>query len=381
MRKASTLLAALSAMVAVGLPASAQTQGRTSSAQIQVWNVSLKLVNSTRAEIEDPDAVWRTAFRRMASSDYAFRPDLITVLEVPFRDKGFVDQRVEEILGEGYGHVHSDYGVSFCETNRHNDCGNTMLFWRSARFSKARDASGDPEVTRWPQFSKNGDDDCDDPGDVNNHNGSVVHDQIAMRLDDVEHGKAVVLAGLHLAAGAPTSCVAKNLEKVSDRLEYTWSNRPLTVVTGDLNERVDIHAGDGTARSHWRPETDTACWYEQFSALHPDRDACQRFSSWYYDAIWAENAEANPDPGICPHWTYGNHVADYSQADSCESPRGRIDYVWIRYEDDSGIRQELSHAQIREKIDRAGADRGYYESSAKADRYSDHRALHMLITW
>lgn len=380
MRRLSTFLAALCVVASGVTPVSAQGQQPTSPEQIQVWNTSLKLVNSTAEQINDPTAPWRDAFEAMGSSEYQYRPDLITVLEVPFKDQDEVKQEIELRFGEPYGSVHSDYGVTFCENNRSNDCGNTLLVWRAARFSKVTNASGVAEVQRWAQYDdNNGDGDCDDSGDLNKHETTVVPDQIAAKLKDAAKGKTLVLAGLHLANGAPPACVAKNLKKVSDHLESTWPNRPLTVVTGDFNEPVDPHHLSEES-THWRPETDTGCWYEQFSALHPDRSTCQLFTSWYYDAIWAENAGANPSDGICRHWTIGNLKATYSTADGCGSAVKRIDYIWVRYEDSTGARQELSLAQIQQKIEEAGTDR-YQESTPEAERYSDHRALYTRVLW
>lgn len=381
MRRLSTFFVALAAATLLApVPASGQGQGTTSAEQIQIWNVSLKLVNSTTEQINDPAAPWRDAFEAMASSGYQHKPDLITVLEVPFKDQGEVKEEIELRFSEPYGSVHSDYGVTYCENNRSNDCGNTLLVWRAARFSKVVNASGAAEVQRWAQFDdNNADGDCDDSGDLNKHDTTVVPDQIAARLNDNLKAKALVLSGLHLANGAPPSCVAKNLKKVSDLLESTWSNRPLTVVTGDFNEPVDPHHLTET-NDHWRRETDTGCWYEQFSALHVERSTCQLFSSWYYDAIWAENAGANPHDGICRHWTIGNLKATYGTADGCGSAVKRIDYMWIRYEDASGARQELSLGQIQDKIEEAGTDR-YQENVTPAERYSDHRALYMRVRW
>lgn len=383
MRRFSTLLAALFALtIAVTPPAPAQTQGNTTSEQIQIWNASLKLVNSTGAGTE---TAWKAAFKEMASSQYQYRPDLITVLEVPFKDQDVVKTYAENTLGAQYGSVHSDYGVTFCENNRSNDCGNTMLLWRSARLSKVSDASGAAEVERWAQFSdKNGDGDCDDAGDLNKHDGVVVPDQIVARLKDDVKGKALVFSGVHFQEGATDACLARNLKKVSDFFESRWPNRPLTVVTGDFNENVDIHAHDATyGNEHWRKETDTSCWYEQFSALRPDRTACQLFSSHYYDAVWAENPDPTVNHGICRHWTKANEETQYTTADdACTSDRGRIDFVWIRYEDSTGTRIEYSLTGIQAKIEQAGADRGYYETSTgERQRYSDHRALHARIRW
>lgn len=75
----------------------------------------------------------------------------------------------------------------------------------------------------------------------------------------------------------------------------------------------------------------------------------------------------------------GNTIANYSTADGCDSDRTRIDFVWIRYEDGNGNRLDLSLSGIQAKIQAAGADRGYYQTTDR--RYSDHRGLHTRVIW
>ncbi len=367
----------------------------TGANQLQFWNVSLRLVNPPDTNWDK--TVWKSAFDRMA--EYANRPDIISVLEVPWHRRGDVMGEIEADLGvtnaEEYKFVHTDAKSPDCKTGTGDEdgklaCGNTMIVFRVGRVHRVCDTSGCEPPLRWKKYEQSPDGKCS--------SRAPYDDLIAVRLYDELQKKHLVVVSLHLGADDPQECVAPNLEKMNNKVEYNYAQRPLTIVAGDFNKHPDPRYKDDSKASSWRREERKACWYKRFSQTHPDGGCSltltQEWSFPYYDAIWVTNSSGPDD--ICDQWTSQNGrlggASGTAAANDCDNANEnfkhkRIDYIWLRYETPDGVAIEEDKAYADAQIEVASADRGFFDPSpANQDsgdeiRYSDHRALHALIYW
>lgn len=385
-------VALLGAVVALTLlPAPAESQENADANLIQVWNVSLHLVDKTDAQVAATNASWRSAFKEIAATT-TYTPDLISVLEAPFRDKGTVLQEIEKRLDADYDTVHSDKTSSACRTTRSDNCGNTLMVYRTARFQQVC-PGGMCEVLRWPRI-ENGDKNC---GTAEPNPG-----QLAAQFLDKDQEKKLVFVSLHLPAQAPPKCMAPNVKRMNDLVEKKWKTRLLTIVAGDFNEPPDDHGALGRdAATHdqsyeeWRKETDPSCWYRKMSQSHTGDDCTTLAGSdWtfpYYDTVWEKQAGTNPSDEICRKWTLGNAgvPAANDEWDRCDSRKNRVDYIWVRYETPDGmaVRKDAGDVYPDQQIHSADVDKGYFDptpdqfGSGDEVRYSDHRALWAVVYW
>jgi hypothetical protein len=372
----------LSVVVVLGalhVPAAAQPSFTTEN-ELQIWNTSLKLVNYP----DDWDGDWRLVFRRMtaAQGDEATptpRPDIISILEVPWDMRKKVMAEVEETLGTtdatDYASVHVDAKTPYCKgikspSKKLVDCGNTLVAYRVARLG-VECPNGSCRVMRWKQILRGSNGGC------SARNPYI--DQIAVRLNDLAQDRVVTFVSLHLSSKNP-HCVGPSLKDMNDRLEGSdvWRDRPLTIVAGDFNEKPDQAN---------RNEEDPACWYRSFAAHHSEDctiDSGDEYSFPYFDLVWAKNSDSTE--AICNHWTFGHNPLKQENDPDCSLSAGRIDYLWSRYEasdgtaitfDDPAAAKEYAHSQTS----RSWTDRGYADTGSTNVRYSDHRALFATVFW
>lgn len=379
---------------------------------INVWKVSLRMV--------DPPAgwegAWKGAFKQMASDPYL--PDVVTALEVPDGREADVVEELRVALGVAvgtYASTHVDDGNTYCEGRgtaakpASKDCGNTMIIFRKSRFTRICDSKLGPNncAERWKHVYKT---------DGSCGSQPLYDNQLAIRLadsldkDSAGNPRRFVVAGVHWPTGLTPSCVLDNLKRMNDRLEQAWPTRVITFLTGDFNAKPMVAPENppqfSTANRDWRQEgrkadgtpdpAKKACWYQRLSATVGDvcSDALGR-SFPYYDAVWEEGGPArltSVDDPICTQWTKYTHddadgtaydPASQGTHDSCQSDNGRIDFIWVRFEDSSGTAIDVSDkAYPQSQILEAKTDRGWFLSDAgTAKLYSDHRSLSSVVLW
>ncbi len=379
-------------------------QTPTPKSEVLVWKTSLKLANSSNAN-------WRGSFIQMADqTQYSQRPDVITVLEVPqYVGGSYVDSQdvlleVQKHWGTSFLRRHMDEGNANCGTASDQlsspntaDCGNTAIFYDSARLSPLA-------VKKWSRFEYNS-----STGQCV-QNASTKPDQFAVKFKDLAASgtgatMSVLVAALHLPPppqSNPTqpTCVIKNVELTNDTLETFSPTRHITLITGDFNSNVDPDKDLGGEPSTWRDEDSHVCWYKLISQTHEGEASapCSLTKSFpYYDTVWIrEGAGVIGDPAICNDWTKTNEgPSSWNSAfDSCtltnpnnqDKPRGRIDFIFVRYENSSGVaitKPAADRTFANARIPSAGTDRGWYIDPATGleGRYSDHRNVFAKITW
>jgi hypothetical protein len=187
----------------------------------------------------------------------------------------------------------------------------------------------------------------------------------------------------------------KNLRTLNRKLERSWHRRGLSIVGGDFN-----NAPDKRKRSGGRDviaagaEADPECWYRTLSQLRRNRLKTRRDDGnrdctddrffarpvdSYYDAVWLAARRQGPRV-ICRAWTY-NRKLQARRGTSCTDTNGdglrdraRIDYIWVRWENQRGRPRSLSRSQASARIRNAAADRACVDNDCRDTRYSDHRA-------
>lgn len=397
------VVAALAAAFPATSSAAPSLQSSTAKSDVLVWKTSLKLANSTNTK-------WRGSFVQMADqAQYAERPDVISVLEVPYYVGGaYVDSQdvlleIQSHWGSSYLRQHMDEGNSKCGSSSAQlaapntvDCGNTAIYYDSARLSPLA-------VKKWSRFEFNA-----STGQCV-QNASTKPDQLAVKFKDLAASgtgatMSVLVAALHFPPppqSNPTqqTCVIKNVELTNDTLETFSPTRHITLVTGDFNSNVDPDKDLGNAPSTWRDEDSHVCWYKLISQPHEGEASapCSLTKSFpYYDTVWIrEGAGIIGDGAICNDWTKTNEgPSSWNTAfDSCtdtapnlDKPRGRIDFIFVRYENSSGVaitKPASDRTFANARIPSAGTDRGWYIDPATGAeaRYSDHRNVFAKVTW
>ncbi|MEW5855258.1 MAG: hypothetical protein AB2A00_41155 [Myxococcota bacterium] len=220
--------------------------------------------------------------------------------------------------------------------------------------------------------------------------------QLAVRFLDVLQQRHVVAVAVHF--DNDSDCPRENLALLQARIDAQWDpaagkERGMIIVGGDFNQRPDDESGYPESRE----EPDPTPWYREMS---------EAYGGWlrYHDTVWTrqwdgEEEENNP---ICKHWTRVNNIRlrevevndclyECDEGDGwaeveCEN-HFRIDYLWVRWEDELG--EVLSEDNTRgfdprDLIETARADQGYRGGmyrSPTTGLYSDHRAVHAVIRW
>lgn len=358
---ACVVVACFSITVAGGqTPAQAATY--TSQGKIQYWNVSLKLVRCT--EDANCNGDWKRFFVR--ASEYEFYPDIISVLEAPWQKRDEVMAQVTANLGGGWQYIHVDANQA-CAVQDLEPCGNTMIVYRSAKFSETN-AAGESQVRRFRQYR-----DGDGSTVCTDHEFETRDQTPAVKFREIPSGRQVVVAAVHFPPNDSEHCMEKNLQHLNDRLNAEWSTRPLTIVSGDFNLKPDTTSSDAEAK---RREENKMCWYRMWSG-RSDPTSCSvayQFNVHYYDGL-LETHDGTPAT-ICGQWTFNNFNQD-ANSDQCDGRHSRIDYIWLRWET-NGVAQRPSPAEVDQRLG-GNTDRGF--EPAMNDWYSDHRALRVLVSW
>ena len=354
---------------------------------IQVWTANLRKMNHR----ESP-RLWKKFVRRIDAPKN--KPDLIALTEVCNNDIGGApgnDARqfvryLEKIIGVNYGWRHSGASGQACLE------ANSMIVWRARRFNLGRES----RVARWKQVSELGDRDkkC---SRSDGHN--LRH--VAVALRDQRQKKMLVASSVHVQVIDARKCINENvviMERVFERLRR---KRRLTIVAGDFNQspqRETERRGDEATAGL---EVDPACWYRSLSMLTvADSDQCTaaRATSFghytpridrYLEAVQVEHhgpAPGSVEPEICDEWTHSKAWAGAGTACTDTSgpqgvpdglkDRGRIDYIWARWERAGGRARRFNAEQASNLIRDAGADK-----VTKPPRYADHRAVKARIRW
>ena len=104
----------------------------TPQGEVQVFNVSLKLVGCTKNAT--CTAEWKDYFKRLV--DKGYKPDVLNVLEVPFSKKDTVVAELAAAMSTpvtAWDQVHSDKDVTCPDLMK---CGNSMVVFRVPKFTK-----------------------------------------------------------------------------------------------------------------------------------------------------------------------------------------------------------------------------------------------------
>ncbi len=297
-------------------------------------------------------------------------PDLLFLSELTTSEAATVVEALREDLGVTYAFEHAPIG-------------NNAVVWNSERFGE--DAAGAPLL--WEPWGAVG---CRAPSE------SDPSEVIGVRLEDRESGVPVVAVAVHWGRTWAAECMEKNLSSLDRLVERRWSDRPLTVVAGDLNAHPEKRPAPGAPETEDLEsgrETDPDCWYRGFSALHDqtlavsrptedDRDCADdphysQHADSYYDSVYVANGNA----GLCDEWT-SIHGAPASEGSSCTDTngdglrdRGRIDFIWLRWEDGDGDALRPPELEADEQVVEASADPVCILDACSETRYSDHRAV------
>lgn len=387
-RRVSLVLAtALLAGLIVAPKAHAQSlQPETNAASLQVWQINIQRLQSN----------WNGFINRMALN--AFKPDLILVQELCRCDSNgdgqndtnqFLSALNAAMSPTPYAFAHGDPAGSGASVSTY------AVFWNSNRLSQ----HGTPR--RWDSMFGSS---CT----------SLGKDDIGIALRDNLQGRLIAAASIHIDPGVDPFCISKNLKKTDQELEALLPNRPMTIVAGDLNQRPDISGVPGIGpfvtpieeSAAQGLETDPDCWYRVFSEAHGnaptteplDGNGCGGYWSsttdGYYDAVWSyagSGGGTNPtSTSFCQQFTFnregGVPVTAHDTWNSCTDAnlngvldRGRIDYIWVRYEDGSGNKVSHPTPVVASLIEYASADLQVDPLSLTA--YSDHRAVQALLRW
>jgi hypothetical protein len=324
-----------------------------------------------------PEHNWPTLVDRMSARSRD--PDLIFLEELDLDEGRTVLAALEKAFDIRY-------------RLRHAPIGKSLVAWNPRRFTIAHEnTSLEPAKNEllWKPFGSRG---CRapskrDPGQV-----------VAVRLWDKRERRTMVAAGVHWGRTWAAACMEKNLVSLDSLLEKTWPERNATVVGGDFNAHPDKQPHpDEPERENLDSgrETDPDCWYRNFSALHDnevdvrrlgesstDCEDTAKFSSSsdsYYDAVFV--AAGGTGDGLCEQWT-SLHGLAAAKGTSCTDTnddglrdRGRIDYIWVRWEDGDGRVIPFDASEAAGLIEDASADRVCVSNRCSETRYSDHRAV------
>lgn len=327
---------------------------------ISIWTANLEHLL--------PEHDWTEFVHRVAAD--AREPDLLFLSELTEPETTEVVESLEEEAGLSYEFEHAPIG-------------NNAVVWNEERL----DQQSDETPLLWEPFGAAG---CSEPSD------SDPSEVIGVRLTEAASGTQVAAVGVHWGRTWAAECMEKNMVALDEQIEQRWPDRPLTVVAGDLNAHPDkqpVPGEPGAESLASGRETDPDCWYRSFSVLHdqqlevarPEEDDRDCANNRYY----AESADSyidavsatNDPPALCEQWTsvHGGPVAGGSSCTDLNEDglrdRGRIDYIWLRWEDDAGEVSLPSESEAQELIERAGADEVCILESCAEVRYSDHRAV------
>lgn len=313
-----------------------------------------------------------------------FKPDIIMVQEIAWQDgtgeiKIFMDELKRQI-GTHYAYVHGDDPVF--DPNNSIGPGANAVIYNTNRLSKQ-------EAKIWRAVK----------GSACNEDGTA---QLGVDFLDKAQNKHVVVASMH----TPGQCVAENTFRAAVEVDTLEAVRRMTVIGGDLNQRPDTHGEDLENGL----EIDPNCWYRRFSPVHSnetlDGESCGIYSSIidrYYDTAWLSSGGAT-NPAIAEFCEQFTRIAEFAAsspdlhdaANSCTDivdknnnpgsdgllDKNRIDYIWVSWENSLGTAERPPVAALAAtRVAYASADLGVDPHPLDLTNYSDHRAVHALLTW
>lgn len=381
-RTASLVQLAIIAALAGGLEAKPATAPLampppTVSDQIQVFNVSLKLVGCTERGTPCGER-WRDYFKRLVSKPY--KPDVLNVLEVPYIKKEAVVQELASNMNtplRAWDHVHSDEGTA-CATQPATvdllHCGNSMIVFRVPKFNKVAEH-------RFLRYEMNA---AKTQCTTDSHPNSR---DIAVKLQEKNSSgepiadRTLVAAAVHLPPDLkPLSCVETSSAWIRQNVEQAPMDGNMTVVTGDFNRPPSGKATGAAETLAQRKEMCPAPWYKEWSLSQPtpDSSCAGGFNGSYRDAVRSKNSAQVEE--ICQEWTVWNQKAE-PRPGACKAAdrerkigKRRIDFIWVR--------RTVGGTPTEPTIISASTDRGYLtDPSNWAGRYSDHRAVEALLSF
>ena len=334
-------------------------------APLTVWTANLEHLL--------PEHEWTTFVERVAAAPRA--PDLLFLTELTDSETQTVVDALQEELGSTY-------------LFEHTTVGSNAVVWSSDRFGDA--PVGNP--LSWKPYGAKG---CREPS------SSDPSEVVGVRLRDAEAGAGVVAVAVHWGKTWAAECMEKNMSALDGKIDALGTTRPLTIIAGDFNAHPDKQPAPGDPSAETLEsgrETDPDCWYRAFSALHDetlqnprpnedDRDCANdphysKSSDSYVDAVFA----ANEGEALCDEWTsiHGGPVEDGTSCTDLNEDglrdRGRIDYIWVRWDDGHGDVVIPDEALAKELIPDAAVDPICILEACAETRYSDHRAVRAEIT-
>lgn len=351
-----------------------QEIGPPTGSSIKVWTANLEHLL--------PEHNWHVLVERMSKAGRA--PDIVFLQELDAAEADTVIAAVEDTFGD-------DYEL------RHAPIGDNVVAWNRERLSIVNESTStrpDNNALLWEPWGLPG---CRTPSEKD---PSQV---MAVRLWDTGERKTVVAASVHWGRTFAAACMVKNLGGLDALLEETWPVRELTVIGGDFNAHPDKQPHPRDPRKENLDsgrQTDPDCWYRLFSATHPNRMEVPRAddrgvectddpdyrpsSASYYDTVFLDSGGS--DDALCEQWT-SVHGAPTKEGSACTDEngdglrdRGRIDYVWVRWETSDGVPLSLGGAAAAALIESASADLVCTTDECADTRYSDHRAVSSTIS-
>ena len=315
-----------------------------------------------------PEHDWTVFVDRVAARSRP--PDLLFLSELTSDEATTVVDALSDDLDTAYAFEHAPIG-------------DNAIVWSTDRFGEEPDDA----PLLWEPWGSRG---CRAPSE------SDPSEVIGVRLDDRLSASPVVAVAVHWGRTWAAACMEKNLSSLNELIEQQWGDRPLTVVAGDLNAHPDKRPAPGAPEAEDLDsgrETDPDCWYRAFSALHDeelavsrptedDRDCANdpyysQDADSYYDAV----SVVNEGGSLCDQWT-SIHGAPAAEGSSCTDTngdglrdRGRIDYIWVRWEDRGGEPLLPPSLIPADQIVVAAADPICIIDACSETRYSDHRAV------
>lgn len=385
-RRLTAIVLLMTVLVGFAIASAPATARSTNKAQLQVWTVNLRKMGHLGPN------VWRKFVNRVHKHNV--KPDLIALTEICNQDRGGIELNdvhefivyLEGITGDQFDYVHSGDPGTPCEDS------NSMVVWRKKRFELGKR----PNLVRWASYTE-----ANKDGNVfcSRSDGHTLT-QIAVALRDKLQKKTLVFSSVHIPVRNSFTCINENISQIDRNLERLRGLRRLSIVAGDLNQMPQREAGTPGDEQLVGTQTDPSCWYRSLNMLTvDDLGSCMgkrwhspehydEASDHYLDAVHVQHlgpAPGTSQPSICDEWTHnrkyatrGTACTDLSGKDDVPdglTDRGRIDYIWARWERPNGNALPIEATNAPSLITKAATDQ------ASPPRYSDHKAVRALIEW
>lgn len=396
-RQAAISLVALLVPFAIGLQPEEARGATAPDNEVKVWSVNMGNLKMAQGDN------WKKVITSSMAT-HGYKPDVVAVQGIAQDDKnGDGKQDAEQFRDQ----LEATFSTSYAYRHAHGNTNenyfhNTMILWRTARFVLA-DAT---DVIRWRELMFKKDDNlpggglCEvrlpDPDERNEPSKF----QIAVKLQDIKdpssgNDRNLVAASVHFDTNSADECNHENAVRMHNQFDNLASIRQMTVVGGDFNDHPQKTGGAdcdtaGVCESGRQP--DPKCWYRSLQGVFYPSTGCPLDYDvrTYYDAVFVDAKKDGDLSDLCLQWTRSKDEDPGDAANACTnilSPEGglrdksRIDYVWARFESDSGAVQRLSEAAAFDQFGKAGADQLAPDPDVESLRYSDHRAVHAIVRW